>query len=210
MSTTVTPPPKKTNRIGLEVLNYKGAQDDALRRLRAQRHLGAHHRGFYETGRAAVARGQVLRHRLLVEIAGLFPEPGPRLQLRSRPRPGHRHRRAAGKPQPAGTDGDRRWRHGLDRPGPVRAHAAPECADDLHHREQRRLWPDEGPVLRHGRFRLQAQDRRGERSAADRLLPAGRSNWARPLSRARSPATSASFRRCSKPPSRTRGSPSST
>ena len=26
MSTTVTPPPKKVNRIGLEVLNYKGSK----------------------------------------------------------------------------------------------------------------------------------------------------------------------------------------
>ena len=44
MSTTVTPPPKKVNRIGLEVLGYKGAQDHAVRRLRPQLHLGAHRR----------------------------------------------------------------------------------------------------------------------------------------------------------------------
>ena len=53
MSTTVTPPPKKVNRIGLEVLSYKGAQDHAVRRLRPQRHLGAHHRVLLRDGRAA-------------------------------------------------------------------------------------------------------------------------------------------------------------
>ena len=35
MSTTVTPPPKKVNRLGLEVLNYKGSPDHPVRRLRA-------------------------------------------------------------------------------------------------------------------------------------------------------------------------------
>ena len=38
--------------------------------------------------------------------------------------------------------------------------------DDLHHRRQRRVWPDQGPVLRHRRHRLEAEDRRHQRSAA--------------------------------------------
>ena len=69
MSTTATPPPKKVNRIGLEVLNYKGAKTTLMRRLRPQRHFRAHHRMLLRAGRAALERRQIFRHRLLVEIA---------------------------------------------------------------------------------------------------------------------------------------------
>jgi 2-oxoglutarate ferredoxin oxidoreductase subunit beta len=60
----------------------------------------------------------------------------------------------------------RRRRHGVDRHGPVCAPDAAQPADDLHHRRQRRLRIDQGPVLGHGRHRLEAEDRRHQRSAA--------------------------------------------
>jgi hypothetical protein len=39
-------PAGKTNRIGLQVLDYRGRDDDALRWVRPQCDLGAHHRRF--------------------------------------------------------------------------------------------------------------------------------------------------------------------
>ena len=42
------------------------------------------------------------------------------------------------------------------------AHAA-RRQHGLHRREQRRLWPDQGPVLRHRRPRLEIEARRGQR-----------------------------------------------
>ena len=42
----------------------------------------------------------------------------------------------------------RRRRHRLDRTRPVHAPGPPQHPDDLHHREQRRVRPDQGPVLR--------------------------------------------------------------
>ena len=67
----------------------------------------------------------------------------------------------------------RRRRHGRDRHRPVRAPDAPQPADRLHHRGQRLLRPDQGPVLADRRPRLEAEDRRRERPAADRHLRAG-------------------------------------
>ena len=43
---------------------------------------------------------------------------------------------------------------------------------DLHHRGQRLLRPDQGPVLADGRRRLEAEERRRQRPAADRHLRA--------------------------------------
>ncbi len=76
MATTPTSTPApKTNRIGLQVIDYRGRQDDAVRRLRAQRYLRAHHRRDVRDGRLARARRQVQRHRVLIEEPRLFHEP---------------------------------------------------------------------------------------------------------------------------------------
>ena len=93
-----------------------------------------------------------------------------------------------------GTRRHRRRRHGLHRPRPVHAPGAPQRADDLHHRGQRRLRADQGPVLGHRRSRLDAQDRRRQRSAAVRLLRAGAANGARRSWPAPSAATRSSCR----------------
>ena len=45
--------------------------------------------------------------------------------------------------------------------------------DDLHHRRQRRVRTDQGPVLRHRRYWVEAEDGRDQRTAADRHLRAG-------------------------------------
>ena len=67
-------------------------QDHALRRLRPQRHLRAHHRRHVRDGRAARARDQAQRHRLLVEEPRLLHEPLAQLQCRARAHALGRHR----------------------------------------------------------------------------------------------------------------------
>ena len=101
MSTTATPPPKKVNRIGLEVLNYKGGKTTLC--------AGCGHNSiseriiecFYEMGVEPWKVAKFSRHRLLVEVARLLPGPVARLQRRARPHACHRHRRDAGQPEPA-------------------------------------------------------------------------------------------------------------
>ncbi len=82
-------------------------------------------------------------------------------------------------------DGDSR----LDRPRPVRPRDAARRQHGLHRREQRRLRPDQGPVLGHLRQGLEV-------ASAASSTPTRRSTWsawrcssARPSSRAASPAT---------------------
>ena len=68
MSTTQTPPPKnQPRRPGGHQLPR--LQDHAVRGLRPQLHLRAIDRMLLRDGHRALARGQVLRHRLLVEVA---------------------------------------------------------------------------------------------------------------------------------------------
>ena len=67
----------------------------------------------------------------------------------------------------------RRRRHRRDRHRPVRAPDAAQPADHLHHRGQRLLRPDQGAVLADRRPRLDAEERRRQRPAADRHLRAG-------------------------------------
>ena len=50
MSTTVTPPPKKVNRIGLEVIKYKGSKTTLCAGLRPQFHFRAHRRVLLRAG----------------------------------------------------------------------------------------------------------------------------------------------------------------
>ena len=77
----------------------------------------------------------------------------------------------------AGHRRQRRRRHGRDRHRPVRAPDAPQPAAHLHHRRQRLLRPDEGPVLADRRPRLEGEERRRQRPAADRHLRARDRAW---------------------------------
>ena len=152
----------------------QGRQDHAVRRLRPQRHLRAHHRVLLRDGRASpgnVAKFSgigcsskspayflSLSHGFNA-VHGRMPSVATGAMLANRTMHGHRR--------------DRRRRHRLHRHRPVHAPAAPQSAADLHHRRQRRLRTDQGPILGHRRSRLQAEDRRDQRSAAVRLLRAG-------------------------------------
>ncbi len=94
MATATSQPGPKVNHIGLPVLEYRGGKIDALRRLRPQRHLRAHHRRHVRDGRGAGARDEDERHRLLVEEPGLLHEPLAQLQQRARAHAVGFHRRA--------------------------------------------------------------------------------------------------------------------
>ena len=96
-----------------------------------------------------------------------------RLQLRPRPDAVGRHRRDARQPEADRHRRQRRRRHRRDRHRPVRAPDAAQPADHLHHRGQRLLRPDQGAVLADRRPRLDAEERRRQRPAADRHLRAG-------------------------------------
>ena len=153
--------------------DLQGRQDDAVRRLRPQRDLRAHHRRLLRDGHRSQAGRQAVGHRLLEQEPGVLPRRLARLQRGARPHAVGRHRRDAGQPQADRHRHQRRRRHRRDRHRPVRAPDAPQPADHLHHRGQRLLRPDQGAVLADRRSRLEAEDRRGQRPAADRHLRAG-------------------------------------
>ena len=83
MATTMNPPvapgPKK-NRLGLQVLDYRGGKTTLCagcgHNAISERIVDA----FYEMGVAAGAGDEALRHRLLLQDAGLLHEPGSQLQ----------------------------------------------------------------------------------------------------------------------------------
>ena len=194
MSTTVTPPPKKTESHRTRSPELQGREDHAVRRLRAQLHLRAYCRMLLRSGCAALECGEILRHRLLVEIAGVLFGAVAWLQRCPRTHAVGRHRRHARQSHGARHRCHRRRRYGLHRHGPVHAPSAPQSSVYLHHRRQRRLRADEGPVFGHGGFGLEAEDRRHQRSTSVRLLRAWLCGAAQLLWRDRSPATRNSSR----------------
>src|SRR4051794_38197990 len=61
-----------------------------------------------------------------------------------------------------------RWRFAVDWTRATVSCDSSQCEHGVRAREQRRLWLDQGTVLRLGRYWLEVQARRGKRSAADR------------------------------------------
>ena len=106
----------------------QGRQDDAVRRMRAQRHFRAHHRRVLRDGRRSQAGHQAVGHRLLEQEPGVFPRRLARLQRRARPDAVGRHRRDAGQPEAHRHRRQRRRRHRRHRHRPVRAPDAPQPA----------------------------------------------------------------------------------
>ena len=153
---------------------------------------------FFELDVRAAPGRQAVGHRLLVEDADLFPRQLARLQQRARPHAVGADRRRARQPRPDLPRRFRRRRFRVDRHRPVRARDAPRREHGLHRREQRRLRPDQGAVLRHRRQGQQEQARRGQQRRADRPRDARAGARARPSSRADSPATRSSSSRSSR------------
>ncbi len=185
-------PPKKTNRIGLDHTPVSRRQDDALRGVRTQRDLRAHHRRLLRDGHRSEGSHQAVGHRLFEQEPGVLPRHLSRLQQRARPDAVGRDRRGAGQPQADRHRRQRRRRHRRDRHRSVRAPDAPQCADRLHHRGQRLLRADEGAVLADCRRRLEAEDRCRQRPDRRSIRARWRSSLARRSWRARFPATRSS------------------
>ena len=168
---------------------------DALRRLRPRLRHGRDRAGLLRARVAAAERRQALRHRLLVEDDRLLRRRRARLQCRARAHAVDRDRGQRGEPPPALHRRLGRRRLAVDRPRPARARDPAQPEHGLHPREQRRLRADQGPVLGIGRHRLEVEEGRGQRAAADRSGPA-RAGARRLVRRdAASPATrNSSFR----------------
>ena len=159
-------------------------QDHAVRRLRPQRHLRARHRCLLRDGHRSPAGHQALGHRLLQQEPGVLPRLLARLQRRARPHAVGGDGRPARQPEADRRGRQRRRRYGRHRHRPVRSPDAAEPAARLHHRGQRLLRLDEGPVLADGGCGLKAQERRRQRSPAARHLCArdpARCHLRRPL-----------------------------
>ena len=138
----------------------RGPHLDAVRGLRARFDSRGADPGLLRARHRAAPRGQAVWHRLLVEDAGLFP------------RASHGFNSVHGRMPSVLTganlanrdliylgvsgDGD----SASHRPGPVRPLRAARREHGLYLREQRRLRPDQGPVLRHRRQGLARARRR--------------------------------------------------
>jgi 2-oxoglutarate ferredoxin oxidoreductase subunit beta len=122
----------------------------AVRRLRPRLDLGGHHPGLLGAGHRAAPRRQAVGHRLQSKTPDYFLGAATASTPCTAACPGA-DRRQPGQPRPAVPGRLRRRRLRLDRPGPVRPRHAPRRAHGLHRREQRRLRPDQGPVLGHRR-----------------------------------------------------------
>ena len=169
MATTTVPPapPKKVNRIGLEVAAYRGSKTTLCagcgHNAISERIIEA----FYEMGVEPYRVAKLSGIGCSSKSPAYFLGTPVRLQCRSRAHALDRHGHPAGQPDLIALGVSGRRRHGFHRHRAVCSPDAPESADDLHHRGQRRLRPDQRTVLRHGRHRLETEDRRDQRPAAD-------------------------------------------
>ncbi len=184
MDAVTTQPPKKTNRIGLELATYRGSKTTLCagcgHNAISERIIDA----FYELGtdpkRVIKLSGIGCSSKTPAyflggshgfnAVHGRMPSVATGALLANTDAAGHRRQR--------------RRRHRRHRHRPVRPPDAPQPAARLHHRGQRLLRPDQGPVLADRRHRLEAEERRRQRPAADRHLRAGhraRRDLRRPL-----------------------------
>ncbi len=162
------PPDPAAQQARLHAARLRRQDLDPVRRLRPRLDLGGAGPGLLGARHRAAPRRQAVGHRLLVEDARLLPRRLARLQHRARPHAVGADRREPREPRAAVPRRQRRRRLGVDRPRPVRACDAARRQHDLHRREQRRLRPDQGPVLGDRRPGQQEQEGRGQQRHRDR------------------------------------------
>ena len=136
-------------RLGFTRRDYEGAVSTLCAGCGHDSISARDHPGLLRARPAAAPARQALRHRLLVEDAELFPRQLARLQQRARAHAVGADRRQPRQPRPDLPRRLRRRRLRLDRPRPVRARDPARREHGLYRREQRRLRPDQGPVLGH-------------------------------------------------------------
>ena len=122
----------------------------------------------------------------------LFPRPEPRLQLRARAHAVGADRRQSRQSRADLSGRLRRRRQRLDRARPVRPLRCAAASTWSISREQRRLRPDQGPVLGDRRQGLEEQEAASSTRSPDRSRRRWRCSWARPSWRAAFPATRSS------------------
>ena len=172
------------NELGLTIRDYEGTMSTLCAGCGHDSITAAIIRALWELSTAAAHARQAERHRLFFEDADLFRQRRARIQLRARPHARHRHRRQRRQSR---TDLHRhfgRRRFALHRPRPHVPRHPPQCEHAVRHREQRRVRPDQGTVLRLGRRRLEEQARRAEPHGAHRSGGCSASASARLSSRA--------------------------
>ncbi len=156
-----------TNKLGLTVRDYEGAMSTLCAGCGHDSITAAIVRAFYELDDAAAHGRQALGHRLLVQDADVLRLAAPTASTRRtgacRPsRPGA----TAANRELTYIGDQRRRRLALDRPRPAVPRHPPQRQHALRHREQRRLRPDQGPVLGLGRRRARkSQARRGQHAS---------------------------------------------
>ena len=187
------PPDPAGEQARLHAARLRRQDLDPVRRLRPRLDLGRAGAGLLGARHRAAPRRQALGHRLLVEDARLLPRRLARLQHRARPHAVGADRRQPRQPRAALPRRQRRRRLGVDRPRPVRPRDAARREHDLHRREQRRLRPDQGPVLGHRRPGQQEQEGRGQQRHRDRPGGDGAAARRELRRRAASPATRSSW-----------------
>ena len=173
------------NALGFTHRDYEGSMSTLVRRLRPRFDQRGDHPRLLRAQPAAASHRQAQRHRLLLEDPDLHARPEPRLQFGARAHALGADRRQSRQPRPHLSRRLRRRRHRLDRPRPVRPCDAARRRHGLYRREQRRLRPDQGPVLGHRRPRLEEQEGRRRSSTSRSISSAWRSASA-PRSSARS------------------------
>ncbi len=169
---TPTPAPK-TNRIGLQVIDYRGGKTTLC--------AGCGHNAISERIIDAMYEMGVPPERV-AKFSGIgcsskspayFMNRSHSFQLGARTHAFGGDGSDAGEQELARAGRDRRRRHGFDRRGAICPPDAAQSADHLHHRGQRLLRVDEGAVLGDGRSGIDAEERHGERPASDRYLRHG-------------------------------------
>ena len=149
------------NTLGLTIRDYEGSMSTLCAGCGHDSVTAAIVRAFCELATPPHMIAKLSRHRLLVEDADLLRQRRARLQLGARAHAGDRHRRQRRQPRPDLHRHLGRRRFAVDRPRPAVPRHPPQRRHALRHREQRRLRPDQGPVLGVGRRRLEEQARRG-------------------------------------------------
>ena len=140
-------PQLPTNALGYTRRDYEGAVSTLCAGCGHDSISAAIIQACFELEPAAAPDRQALRHRLLVEDADLLPRQVARLQQRARPHAVGADRRQSRQSRADLSRRLGRRRFGLDRPRPVRPLHPPRRQHGLYRREQRRLRPDQGPVL---------------------------------------------------------------
>ncbi len=156
------------NSLGLTKRDYEGAMSTLCAGCGHDSVTAALVQALWELERPAASRGEDERHRLLVQDDRVLPEAVARLQLRARAHAGARDRRERRESRSHLHRHLGRRRLAVDRTRPAVPRDPAQREHAVRAREQRRLRTHEGPVLGVVGRRLEVEEGRGERAAADR------------------------------------------